>query len=486
MSMNNLTVALLLEDLELAKEFSDIFRELGVVAHFYEDLDSFWKGTLEVIPTLSLVDVKKMHEGTLLLKNHPFVKNDQLPMAFFFSSNTAPLLHSTYEFFNMGTILKGANYRGQVKSILKRLNKMLSYEQRISKIEIEKNKLSNQVRGLIEVSQVYKEDHFYDRYLKDLCNNFETEKIRCMDFFESCENVFSELEDISEFAYLELSSNGQRLLSPESTSMKFVTIPSLFLGRTCHNGIEEFAQNMGSQVAVDLLGGEVMSLNIKGKRNNPDLIIYLKLNDITLSEKLDWTALENYLNGVYASFNEGGKLSLNREARFITAWEAFSLFDKQVKSAVNGDIKNQFALIDINLSDIIVMAREGKSGEFYWKSFYQDFIARVLNAYPKDLKFISMGVNNLGVLCEYAHLDQAMTHLKNIAHRFSYWRYFENADTLLAKSLRPEVKMIPASAEAYLLHVEEIKFSALDELDKLDLKSKAKELVWGRAPERTL
>ena len=486
MSMNNLSVALLLEDLELAKEFSDIFRELGVVPHFYEDLDSYWKGTLEVTPTLSLVDVKKMHEGSLLLKNHPFVKNDQLPMAFFFSTNTAPLLHSTYEFLNMGTILKGANYRGQVKSILKRLNKILSYEQKISKVEIENNKLSKQVKSLIEVSQVYKEDHFFDRYLKDVCNSFETEKVRSVDFFEACENVFTELEDVAEFSYLELSANGQRLLSPESNSMKFVSIPSLFLGRSCRDGIEGFAQNMGSQVAVDLLGGEVMSLNIKGKRNHPDLIIYLRLNDVTLSEKLDWAALENYLNGIYASFSENGKDTYKREARFITPWEAFSLFDKQINSASMGEIKNQFSLIDIDLSDIISMARLGDCGEFYWKDFYQDFITRVTNTFPKELKFISMGVNNIGVMCDYVHLDQVMTHLKNVSLRFSYWRYFEKADALLTKSLRPEVKMIPASAEAYLLHVEDVKFSALEEIETQALKSKTKEIIWGRTPERTL
>jgi hypothetical protein len=484
--MSNLSVALLLEDLELAKEFSNIFRELGVVPHFYEDLDSFWHGTLEVLPTLSLVDVKKMHEGNLLLKNHPFVKNDQLPMAFFFSTNTAPLLHSTYEFLNMGTILKGANYKGQVKSILKRLNKILSYEQKLSKIEIEKSKLSSQVKNLIEVSQGYREDHFFDRYLKDIFTAFETEKIRSVDFFSACESVFTELDDVSEFAFLELSANGQRLLSPESNSMKFVSIPSLFLGKSCRDGIEGFAQNMGSQVAVDLLGGEVMSLNIKGKKSNPDLIVYLKLNDNVLTEKLDWNALENYLNGVYASFNGEGKGVIKREARFISAWEAFTLFDKQLKAAATGEIKNQFALLDIDLSDLISMARLGESGEFYWKDFYQDFVARVVSSYPRELKFISMGVNNIGVLCEYVHLDQVMSHLKNVSLRFSYWKYFEKADALLAKSLRAEIKMIPASAEAYLLHVEDVKFSAIDELESQAIKSKTSDIVWGRSPERTL
>lgn len=486
MTSNNLTVALLLEDLSLAKEFSDIFRELGVVPHFYEDLESFWNGTLEVLPTLSLIDVKKMHEGNLLLKNHPFVLNEQMPMAFYFTTASAPLLHSTFDFLNLGTILQGANYKGQMKSILKRLNKILSYEHMLSNLELEKGKLSNQVRGLIEVSQVYKEDNYYEKYLKSIFNSFDKTKRTAFDFFSACESVFSEHQDIMEFSFVELSANGQRLVSPEGQSMKYVTIPSLFLGKTCKQGIADFAQNMSSQVAVELLGGEVMSLNITGSEVNPDIIIYLRLSDLELAERIDWAALESHLNGIYAHFRDSGKAIIKREARFITPWEAFSLFDKQIKMASLGDIKNQYSLVDIDLSELIQTARIGDSGEFSWKEFFQDFVTRITSSFSYELKFISMGVSNLGVVCDHEHVDQVMKHLKNVSVRFSYWRYFEKSDALLSKNLKPEIKMIPASAEAYLLHVEDVRFSAIDELESIAIKKKTQDIVWGRAPERTL
>ncbi|ATH08860.1 hypothetical protein BIY24_13150 [Halobacteriovorax marinus] len=486
MNSNSLTVALLLEDLSLAKEFSDIFRELGVVPHFYENLESFWNGTLEVLPTLSLIDVKKMHEGHLLLKNHPFVINEQMPMAFYFTTGSAPLLHSTFDFLNLGTILHGANYKGQIKSILKRLNKLLSYEQQLSNLELEKGKLSNQVRGLIEVSQVYKEDNFFEKYLKNVFARFDATKRTSFDFFSACESVFSDLADIKEFSFVELSSNGQRLVSPEGQSMKYVSIPSLFLGKTCKNGIADFAQNLSSQVAVELLGGEVMSLNISGSEVNPDIIIYLSLNDLELTERIDWTSLESHLNGIYAHFRDSGKAVIKREARFITPWEAFTLFDRQIKMASVGDIKNQYALVDIDLSSLVQAARIGDSGEFSWKEFFQDFVTRITSSFNYELKFISMGVSNIGVVCDHEHIDVTLKHLKNVSMRFSYWRYFEKSDALLTKNLKPEIKMIPASAEAYLLHIEDVKFSALDELESIAIKKKTKELVWGKAPERTL
>lgn len=67
------SVALLLSDLSEVKEISSVFKKLGVIPHFYEDLKTFWSGTLERLPALCIVDVKKMSEGDLILRDHPAV-----------------------------------------------------------------------------------------------------------------------------------------------------------------------------------------------------------------------------------------------------------------------------------------------------------------------------------------------------------------------------------------------------------------------------
>jgi len=78
-SEGQLSVALLLSDLNEVKEICGVFRKLGIIPHFYEDLKTFWSGTLENTPSLCIVDVKMMSEGELTLHEHPSVKSENCP-----------------------------------------------------------------------------------------------------------------------------------------------------------------------------------------------------------------------------------------------------------------------------------------------------------------------------------------------------------------------------------------------------------------------
>ena len=88
--------------------------------------------------------------------------------------------------------------------------------------------------------------------------------------------IYQCIDEVDEFAFLELSFNGQKLLSPVSNNQKFRNIPSLWLGQACINGIELFAQNMATQVAIDVMGGDIVSLHVKGSEGNTDKIIFIK------------------------------------------------------------------------------------------------------------------------------------------------------------------------------------------------------------------
>ncbi|MGZ3807969.1 MAG: hypothetical protein ACXVCE_07785, partial [Bacteriovorax sp.] len=259
MSEGPLSVALLISDLNEVKEISAVFRKLGIIPHFYEDLQTFWSGTVERIPSLCIVDVKKMSEGDLVLRNHPHVQSEKLPLVFFYSNNTEPLLVSTYDFFHLGLLKKTENYEGPLRAILKRLNHFMQmeFDNQILKIEkhaqfetIEKLKLEQ--RTMVETDQ-------YQSMVKRVCLELEEERGEA-DFFKAVEKVFQGIDEISEFAMMELSFNGQKLISPLSHVPKFRAIPSLWLGQACPHGLELFAQNMATQVAVEIMGGDLVSL----------------------------------------------------------------------------------------------------------------------------------------------------------------------------------------------------------------------------------
>ena len=72
---NEISVALLMDDLEAAREVSQVFRIVGVIPHLFQNLEDFWKGVMDGTCSLAVVDVKAMNNGNLLLKDHPLVRS---------------------------------------------------------------------------------------------------------------------------------------------------------------------------------------------------------------------------------------------------------------------------------------------------------------------------------------------------------------------------------------------------------------------------
>ena len=134
-SSTELTVALLIENMQEAKEISTILREFGVFAHFYQSLDEFWVAINTFTPDLSIIDVKCMSQGSVLLKDHPKVLNKTLSMTFYFTEKTKVLLSSTYSFLHEGYLKKELNLKGQLLSILQRRNEFVRLEQEVSTLE---------------------------------------------------------------------------------------------------------------------------------------------------------------------------------------------------------------------------------------------------------------------------------------------------------------------------------------------------------------
>ncbi|MBL6990070.1 MAG: hypothetical protein ISR65_09845 [Bacteriovoracaceae bacterium] len=462
--MNNkgqqLSVALLTKDLNETKEISDIFRKTGVIPHFYEDLKSFWYGTIENIPSLCLVDVTKMSAKELLFKNHPHIKTDKMPVVFLYSQQTLPLLYSTFEIAHLGLINKSSNIGGQLKPILKRINSTMDLQNEIEKGQAFKRQTEHQALKYTETMEVFKQREYYNDALKELMKAFASAR-SASDFFEACSKVFTSLNVIAEYSFLELSENGQKLISQRSSNKKFRRIPSLWLGKTCLQGIEPFAQNMASQVGLDIMGGELMSLMIKGRTELPEKIIFLKVIDEDFLNCFDWHSLENFLSGQNAYFELKNISAPDEIERYISPWKLMDILDEssvkdfKYQSTKSDDhTADEVYLIDIDFSNLIDLARSKFPMRFYWGKFFKEFFGKFIAQYTIDFQIISMGVEHIGILVPQTSGNSLFAGLKVFANNYPYWRYFEDAEIILAKSMKPTVKMVPLSPEAYLKIVE--------------------------------
>lgn len=449
---HHLEVALLLTDLKDVQDISAVFRQVGVIPHFYEDLKSFWRGVIEKVPTLCVVDVRKMSEGELVFKNHPALMKNALPVAFVYNNETAPLLYSTFEIFNMGLLNTSLNFKGQVKSLLWRLNEQMNLENKIRSLEYSETKAQRQLGVLDNAFVDLKERRYYDERLKEVCGDFERAKLTGADFFDACEKVLSSMKEIAEFSYLELSHNGQKLLSPKSFVKKFRVIPPLWLGKTCTEGIEFFAQKMASEVTVETLGSDLMQIQIKGTGDLPEKLLFIRTETEDFLNGFNWGFFEIFLNGIYGYFKIRNHQAMD-SGRFVGPWELFSvldsyLFGKTPGQVVDGD--KEITLIDVDFSLMVDVIKSKPHIRFHWKNFIYDFVSRLEGYSKTDFRVSCLGVDHLALVAEKRVGEAFFKNLKSFVERFSYWRYFEESELVLTKEMIPIVKMVPLSSSAYL------------------------------------
>lgn len=489
-----LSVALLFSDINEVKEISAVFRKLGIIPHFYEDLKTFWNGTLERIPSLCIVDVKKMSEGDLALRNHPHIDTEKLPLIFFYTKNTEPLLISTNDFFHLGLLKKTDNYEAPLKSILKRLNHFMAIEKENKELRAVKEEQTEAIEAMKMEKLTMIQTDQYQSMVKSVCLSLEEYRGEA-DFFRAVEKVFQGIDEIAEFAMMELSFNGQKLISPISHVQKFRAIPSLWLGQACINGIELFAQNMATQVAVDIMGGDLVAILIKGNLARPDKIMFIKAKNELFYNQFDWNMLEAYLNGFYASFRNKLDNEPAPTKKISSAFEAMSFLDQflfgaglHAKEEVKAAKKMDYRLIDLDLNSLVDVVLKKNGNRFYWNKFEKEFINRLEIQSRCDFRVFDYGVNHLGFLVLSSQLDAFFDELKEFSAKFSYWKYFEDSEGVLSQIIRPKVTMVPLSAYAYLKSIQNAQQALMEQAtnkaaDKEALaKLKTRELIWGKEP----
>lgn len=480
-----LSVALLLSELDEVKEICSVFRKLGIIPHFYEDLKTFWEGSLENTPALCIVDVKLMSDGELALHDHPSVLSEKLPLAFYYSTKTEPLLISTNDFYHYGLIKKADHYEGQLRALLKRLNHHLKLERENLHLRKERNELSTQVDKLENDKIKNEQIDYYQLMVKSVC--LDLEKYRGeSEFFKALEKVLQSIDEIAEFSLLELSFNGQKLMSPLSHVAKFRTIPSMWLGQSCLKGIELFAQNMANQVALDILGADIVSIQIKGDYSRPDKMLFIKAKNELFFNHFDWNMFEAFLNGFYSSFKQKIERNPFEQKRLISTFEALSFIDQFLygvdkKESITGSKRLDYRLIDVDFTPLIEMILKKSNNRFYWSKFEKEFINKLEIQARTDFKVFESGAFHMGFLIDARNSDEFFELLKNYAAKFSYWKYFEDSDSFVTKLIQPKTQMIPVSAYAYLKNtMGELKQDALARKESTFEKIIVEDLTWDR------
>lgn len=442
-------VAILMEDVADAKEISDGLREIGIFAHYYQDLDELWVSLNSYTPDLCIVDVKKMSQGTLLFKQHQKVKNNSLKFAFYYKDSTQMLLRSTYGLNHYGLIRGELDLNDQLKSVLRRRNEELrlveqndTLEKRVERLKLRGLRMTEQQE---KINFSIKQSECLDRIVSQF-GVVDSEE----DFFKRTIHTFSEWDECHDFGIYKLNSTNQKLVSPRARKLKYRNLPDLWLSSPCNSGINNYAIEMAYDVCYGLMDEELVALRVFGIEENPDVLIIGKF-DKENTNKFNWRQLENKLNSEYRRALARTNKQIDSKNHIDSLFETFqSLDDVQFHKA---ETKHRSAIVDF--SGLVSMVKQKHGNRFYWKAFAKEFTSELSDILSGDYRLSNYGVECFIVGIDKQFIETDFHKLKAFVADFQFWRYFEDSSLIVSKDLSPEVRFVAPSSVNIIRQVQD-------------------------------
>lgn len=454
-----LNVTILVEDVENAKTLAQALRKIEILPSIFTDLDDFDANIAKKTYDLAIVDVLKMTKGNKSIKELGLIESGKLPVAFFYDANSSLLSSSTYAVPNCGLInLDSFQIEEQILEIVEKgLNN--------KKLEVINNKLKKEIISKeIGLGKMIKTQRSIE-VKEDYYNKFKTIistlklKLKNLEFYDACFDVFENWEDVESFSFYELTPSGHKLVSPNSHLKKYVSLPSVWLGQKQTDSIQGYGQSLGYHVAVDYMGDNIVPILLKGLDiEQPQAIFYIQ-TDEGLIENFDWALFQEVLTAHYLRHVLLTKRYKIHEGHMLSSWEFMSGLELSLQKALPSS--KQVLVIDFNK---LVTCISEKGLPFYWKNFIDQISAGLRSLINDDFSMACMGTRHLIVHLDNKVIDQYSKNIKEYLNGFSYWRFFEDPDTILSMDLAPKLH--------YLGETPGLLLKYLDKSLKLDYHSR--------------
>lgn len=444
---SDLTVAILIDDLQAAKEMTSSLRNQGIFAHLYQTLDEYWVAANIETPDISIIDVTRMSSGPIQFKNHPKVISKQLNYAFYSKDSTKILLQSTFGLAPMAYLHQDMTLGIQMGQLIESVKTDKAHKLEVNELKERVNRL--QARSGRLLTERHKAETFKAsfQFVREFLSDLES-KTSVGEFQQALSHKFSQWEMVKNFGFYELSQNGQKLIAPEMHKKNFVPFPSLWLGQTNNHGIEFFAQDMALQVASDLFENEPKVIKLHGSEINPESMIFIETKDME-EDYFPWEVFELMLTQAYRQV----RLQENRpvvSTQAIPMWEAMELMDRWQTQAGEENGK----VIFISMTSLLQTIKRRQNNRFYWSAFYHEFFSSLTSKLDKSSRLSVLGPGQIVIFVEKEKLEVEHTRIQTTLRQFSYWRFFEDDAQVLGAEIYPQVKLLPPSAQ-YCLRVME-------------------------------
>lgn len=438
-----LSVAILMDDLASAKEIAAALRQQNILAHLYQSLDEFWVASSMQTPDLTIVDVTKMSQGSIQFRSHPKVIDKTLSYAFYSKDTTKILLQSTFGLNPVGYINSDVSLNAQIMTLVTRRVNEINAAREKAELESRIQRVQTRSQRLISERSDAEEFRAHFDFIRTTCNEIEQDSTR-QDFTHSMISKFEKWEAIDGYGIYELNQNGQKLISPEISRKKYHPFPSLWLGQVNEQGIENFAQEMATQVANDLFEIEPVMVRIHSGAANPDLLIFISFREERMMN-FPWDVLESMLSSSFRKLKLYQQLP-HYSSQFLPMWEALDNMDRMQKSGVDSDMR----IVALSFIPLTEVAKKRTNNKFFWSSFFNDFFLQLSGRLQKSTKVSLFGPWHVMFFITRENVEVETQMLQAFIKQFSYWKFFEDNSQILSEEMHPVLKLIPPSSSHYL------------------------------------
>jgi DNA-binding NarL/FixJ family response regulator len=340
-----------MDDLASTKEIASALRQNNILAYHFQSLDEFWVASSIQTPDLVIVDVTKMSQGSVQFKQHPKVIDNSLSYIFYSKESTKILLQSTYGLKPFGYIHNDASLNVQILSLVERRIEVIKHQKEMKELEMRIQRLQTRSQRLISDRSSAEEFRAHFEFIRNFCGEIEDESLR-QDFTQALISKLEKWDAIDGYGLFELNQSGQKLVSPEITKKKHHPFPSLWLGQANHDGIENFALEMATQVANDLFEIEPVILKVHAGHQNPDMVLFVSFREERMMN-FPWDVFESILSSSLR------RLKLHQQlpqytSQFTPMWEALDNMDKMQKAGADSDTR----ILCLSLIPIVDVAKK--------------------------------------------------------------------------------------------------------------------------------
>jgi len=420
---------------------------------FFDDLEKFWLDSVKNGPSLLLIHVKKMSAKDKTLKDHPLVKNNELPIVFIYENSSAPLLFSTFGLFSLGYLNLDLDCTGQLKAILNRYNQFLKKDKEIASLKKYEGRLNQRIDKVFTGKEKTEKTKSLFDSLFDILKDLPTYE-NLTDFNKVCEKIFSKWNIIKTFSIYSINPTGQKLVCSEMQNQKYRKLPALWLGQKTEEGIEFYAQNMASQVAVEIMGVNLVTLKIYGANNDPDNLIFLKVDNQESFLGFEWQILETFLSGAYSRFELNNLKTFSAPSLMLQPWDFMAKLDAQKWDVEEAQ---RLSVIDLNCDSLYALVINTPKVRFFWGDFINEFILKLKNICPMAFQASSVQLGHISFLVDQDQGGEFFDLVQKFSSQFPFWKFFEDYDLILPKDINPKIKMVPSSPSAYYKFYKDLK-----------------------------